>query len=145
MPERVKSRSVHDLVVHQDARYTRNREYPKGLNNVPCVVGCALRCTLHMKSLRIEVNKKDRKIAVFLSWCSGRDLNSHDLRSLPPQDSVSTNSTTRAFILFLFLIAEYHYFCFQLLEQLVVAVVELVQQFEINRQMNLFVRYHGES
>ena len=64
---------------------------------------------------------------------------------LPPQDSVSTNSTTRAFILFLFLIAEYHYFCFQLLEQLVVAVVELVQQFEINRQMNLFVRYRGEN
>ena len=56
-----------------------------------------------------------------------------------------TNSTTRAFILFLFLIAEYHYFCFQLLEQLVVAVVELVQQFEINRQMNLFVRYRGEN
>ena len=25
-------------VVHQDARYARNREYPKGLNNVPCVV-----------------------------------------------------------------------------------------------------------
>ena len=61
------------------------------------------------------------------------------------QDSVSTNSTTRAFILFLFLIAEYHYFCFQLLEQLVVAVVELVQQFEIDRQTNLFVRCHGES
>jgi len=29
---------VHGLVVHQDARYTRNREYTKGLNNVPCVV-----------------------------------------------------------------------------------------------------------
>ena len=80
-----------------------------------------------------------------VKWCSGRDLNSHDLWSLPPQDSVSTNSTTRAFILFLFLIAEYRYFCFQLLEQLVVAVVELVQQFEINRQMNLFVRYRGEN
>ena len=26
------------LVVHQDARYVRNREYTKGLNNVPCVV-----------------------------------------------------------------------------------------------------------
>ena len=24
--------------MHQDARYARNREYPKGLNNVPCVV-----------------------------------------------------------------------------------------------------------
>ena len=80
-----------------------------------------------------------------VKWCSERDLNSHGLRPLPPQDSVSTNSTTRAFILFLFLIAEYHYFCFQLLEQLVVAVVELVQQFEINRQTNLFVRYRGEN
>ena len=24
--------------MHQDARYRRNHEYPKGLNNVPCVV-----------------------------------------------------------------------------------------------------------
>ena len=24
--------------MHQDARYARNHEYPKGLNNVPCVV-----------------------------------------------------------------------------------------------------------
>ena len=60
MPERVKSRSMRGLVVHQDARYVRNRvrirvnyscsknrsvqlvarnfEYPKGLNNVLCVV-----------------------------------------------------------------------------------------------------------
>ena len=29
---------MRDSVVHQDARYARNREYPKGLNNVPCVV-----------------------------------------------------------------------------------------------------------
>ena len=91
------------------------------------------------------MRKKTDLIKSVYSWCSERDLNSHGLRPLPPQDSVSTNSTTRAFILFLFLIAEYRYFCFQLLEQLVVAVVELVQQFEINRQMNLFVRYRGEN
>ena len=35
-----------------------------------------------------------------VKWCSGRDLNSHDLWSLPPQDSVSTNSTTRALIFY---------------------------------------------
>jgi len=29
---------VRGLVVHQDARYIRNRECPKGLNNVPCVI-----------------------------------------------------------------------------------------------------------
>ncbi|ERH26981.1 hypothetical protein HMPREF9065_01531 [Aggregatibacter sp. oral taxon 458 str. W10330] len=27
-----------DLVVHQDARYTRNRECPEGLNNISCVI-----------------------------------------------------------------------------------------------------------
>ena len=36
--ERVKSRSMRGLVVHQDARYTRNRECLKGWNHVPCVV-----------------------------------------------------------------------------------------------------------
>ncbi len=29
-------------------------------------------------------------------WCSERDSNSHILWTLPPQDSVSTNSTIRA-------------------------------------------------
>ena len=31
-------------------------------------------------------------------WCRRRDSNSHSLRPLPPQDSVSTNSTTTAFL-----------------------------------------------
>ena len=31
-----------------------------------------------------------------LKWCRRPDLNRHELRSLPPQDSVSTNSTTSA-------------------------------------------------
>ena len=30
-------RTEVESFVHQDARYTRNREYPKGVNNVPCV------------------------------------------------------------------------------------------------------------
>jgi len=29
---------VRDLVVHQDARYARNREYLKGLNNAQCMI-----------------------------------------------------------------------------------------------------------
>jgi len=29
---------MRGLVVHQDARYARNRECPKGLNHVPCLV-----------------------------------------------------------------------------------------------------------
>jgi len=29
---------VRGLVVHQDARYARNRECPEGLNNAPCVI-----------------------------------------------------------------------------------------------------------
>ncbi len=29
-------------------------------------------------------------------WCGGRDLNPHEQGSLPPQDSVSTSSTTTA-------------------------------------------------
>ena len=37
MPEGVKQPSVRGLVVHQDARYTRNHEYPKEVNNVPRV------------------------------------------------------------------------------------------------------------
>jgi len=34
---------VRDLVVHQDARYVRNREYPKGLNKVPCVIWSSIK------------------------------------------------------------------------------------------------------
>ena len=30
-------------------------------------------------------------------WCRGRDLNPHEQSPLPPQDSVSTNSTTSAY------------------------------------------------
>jgi len=29
---------VRDLIVQQVARYARNRECPKALNNVPCVI-----------------------------------------------------------------------------------------------------------
>ena len=29
---------MRDSVVHQDARYRRNHEYPKGLNHVPCAI-----------------------------------------------------------------------------------------------------------
>ena len=32
----------------------------------------------------------------FNNWCGRRDLNPHSQRPLPPQDSVSTNSTTPA-------------------------------------------------
>ena len=32
----------------------------------------------------------------FYKWCRRRDLNPHGLLPLPPQDSVSTNSTTSA-------------------------------------------------
>ena len=31
-------RTKVESIVHRDARYARNHEYPKGLNNVPCVV-----------------------------------------------------------------------------------------------------------
>ena len=34
-----------------------------------------------------------------ISWCRRRDLNPHEHSSLPPQDSVSTNSTTSAILL----------------------------------------------
>ena len=46
-----------------------------------------------------------RNINVFLKrssqknlWCGRRDLNSHGLNPLPPQDSVSADSTTTAFL-----------------------------------------------
>ena len=38
MPEGVKQRSVRGSVVQQVARYIRNRECPKGVNNVSYVV-----------------------------------------------------------------------------------------------------------
>ncbi|ERH27069.1 hypothetical protein HMPREF9065_01497 [Aggregatibacter sp. oral taxon 458 str. W10330] len=38
MPEVVKQRSVRGSVVQQVARYARNRECPKVVNNVLCVV-----------------------------------------------------------------------------------------------------------
>ena len=46
-----------------------------------------------------------RKLQRFSSnnWCRRPDLNRHELGSLPPQDSVSTNSTTSAFWVFIFL------------------------------------------
>ena len=69
--------------------------------------------TLHCISLSRPKNKgkadsQDEKITAkkrldFLMWCRQRDLNSHSLRPLPPQDSVSTNSTTRALIFMLIL------------------------------------------
>ena len=44
--------------------------------------------------------KKGPKIgALCLRWCRRRDLNPHEHSSLPPQDSVSTNSTTSAILL----------------------------------------------
>ena len=39
--------------------------------------------------MRLEIDRTDK-------WCRRRDLNPHELSSLPPQDSVSTNSTTSA-------------------------------------------------
>ena len=41
---------MRGLVVHQDARYTRNRECSKGLNNVPAWFGRASRCTLRTEN-----------------------------------------------------------------------------------------------
>jgi hypothetical protein len=34
-------------------------------------------------------------------WCPGLDSNQHDRRSPPPQDGMSTNFTTRAFVTWL--------------------------------------------
>ena len=34
---------MRGLVVHQDARYVRNRECLKGLNNVLCVIGSCIK------------------------------------------------------------------------------------------------------
>lgn len=50
----------------------------------------------------LSINILDRKkplrsLSGFLCWCRQRDLNSHSLRPLPPQDSVSTNFTMSAF------------------------------------------------
>jgi len=48
---------VRGLVVHQDARYTRNREYPKGLNNVLCMVwSCIKMHATHWKCSRTAIN-----------------------------------------------------------------------------------------
>jgi hypothetical protein len=35
----------------------------------------------------------------YVEWCRRRDSNSHDRGPLPPQDSVSTSSTTSALFL----------------------------------------------
>ena len=78
MSERAKSRSMRGLVVHQDARYERNRELRirvnhscsknrsvqlvagnreclKGLNNVPCVVWSCIK--MHATHEIINVRK----------------------------------------------------------------------------------------
>ncbi len=57
----------------------------------------------------LSINILDRKkplrsLSGFLCWCRQRDLNSHSLRPLPPQDSVSTNFTMSAFEKLLFLL-----------------------------------------
>ncbi len=48
-----------------------------------------------------QTRKNERLVTVqsykpFNNWCRRRDSNSHDRGPLPPQDSVSTNSTTSA-------------------------------------------------
>lgn len=45
------------------------------------------------------IKKKDCHCSLFLFWCPGLDSNQHIRRTLPPQDSASTNSATRAFVL----------------------------------------------
>ena len=49
---------------------------------------------------RLPADSKNQKKAShgkpFNNWCGRRDLNPHSQRPLPPQDSVSTNSTTPA-------------------------------------------------
>ena len=58
MTERGKSRSVHDLVVHQDARYAWNRELRIEVNH-----SCnKLHATHEMRELRIEVNHSCNKL-----------------------------------------------------------------------------------
>ena len=47
---------------------------------------------------------KAAKNSCFWIWCRQRDLNSHELGSLPPQDSVSTNFTMSALRLFMVLL-----------------------------------------
>ena len=82
----MKSRSVRGLVVHQDARYARNRELrievnyscnknrsvqlvarnrecPKGLNNVPCVVWSCIK----MHATYEIVNARKGEIT-FYAW-----------------------------------------------------------------------------
>ena len=55
-----------------------------------------------------EIKRKKRLefLSVFVYWYRQRDLNSHSLRPLPPQDSVSTNFTMSAFEQLLFTAAE---------------------------------------
>lgn len=53
---------------------------------------------------RIKRKKRLEFLSVFACWCRQRDLNSHSLRPLPPQDSVSTNFTMSAFEKLLFLL-----------------------------------------
>ena len=52
----------------------------------------------------IKRKKRLEFLSVFVCWCRQRDLNSHSLRLLPPQDSVSTNFTMSAFEKLLFLL-----------------------------------------
>ena len=44
-----------------------------------------------------------------LTWCRGRDLNPHRLCLPPPQDGVSTNSTTSAAIHLIIAYSDPHY------------------------------------
>ena len=57
-PEGLNKHPVHDFVVHQDARYVRNRECPKGLNNVPCVIWSCIKmhATNEIVNYAFEVN-----------------------------------------------------------------------------------------
>ncbi len=54
--------------------------------------------------IRITNNKESNYnfsiiIAFFISWCGWWDLNPHERRSLPPQDSASASSATTAYII----------------------------------------------
>ncbi|CAI4158578.1 hypothetical protein ALT1000_230018 [Alteromonas macleodii] len=44
----------------------------------------------------VKTEKASIALAFTFIWCGKRDLNPHELCSPPPQDGVSTNSTTSA-------------------------------------------------
>lgn len=66
-------------------------EYPNSL-----LKSCKVNCLSKFLQIQMRMMLTESSVIIQYHWCAGKDSNLHALWALPPQGSVSTNSTTGA-------------------------------------------------